>query len=37
MPPRRAPLAVVDILAMLAGGPLAGLRLDLLHGRLPPG
>jgi ATP-dependent DNA helicase RecG len=36
MPPRRAPLALSDTLAMLAGGPLAGLRLAPLHGRLPP-
>ncbi|HEU5006295.1 MAG TPA: ATP-dependent DNA helicase RecG [Jatrophihabitantaceae bacterium] len=31
---RRPPLAVVDILAMLADGPLHGLRLAALHGRL---
>jgi ATP-dependent DNA helicase RecG len=36
MPPRRAPLAVSDTLSMLADGPLAGLRLAALHGRLPP-
>jgi len=36
MAPRRPPLAVVDILAMLARGPLAGLRLAPLHGRLQP-
>ncbi|PZS15889.1 MAG: ATP-dependent DNA helicase RecG [Pseudonocardiales bacterium] len=36
MPPRRAPLAVADTLAMLADGPLAGLRLAPLHGRLQP-
>ena len=40
MPPdsaeaRRPPLAVVDVLAMLADGPLHGLRLAALHGRLP--
>ncbi|MDQ2748035.1 MAG: ATP-dependent DNA helicase RecG [Actinomycetota bacterium] len=35
MPPRRAPLALSDTLAMLADGPLAGLRLAPLHGRLP--
>jgi ATP-dependent DNA helicase RecG len=32
---RRPPLAVVDVLAMLADGPLHGLRLAPLHGRLP--
>jgi ATP-dependent DNA helicase RecG len=31
---RRPPLAVVDVLAMLADGPLHGLRLAALHGRL---
>ena len=31
---RRPPLAVVDILAMLTDGPLHGLRLAALHGRL---
>jgi ATP-dependent DNA helicase RecG len=36
MGPRRAPLAVADMLAMLAAGPLAGLRLAPLHGRLQP-
>ncbi|HEY8826706.1 MAG TPA: ATP-dependent DNA helicase RecG [Jatrophihabitantaceae bacterium] len=36
LPPRRPPLAVADTLAMLADGPLAGLRLAPLHGRLPP-
>jgi ATP-dependent DNA helicase RecG len=36
LPPTRAPLAVVDVLAMLAEGPLAGLRLAPLHGRLLP-
>jgi ATP-dependent DNA helicase RecG len=34
--PQRAPLAVCDIAAMLAEGPLAGLRLATLHGRLSP-
>jgi ATP-dependent DNA helicase RecG len=34
--PRRPPLAVLDIAAMLAEGPLHGLRLAALHGRLPP-
>ncbi|MBI3689103.1 MAG: ATP-dependent DNA helicase RecG [Actinobacteria bacterium] len=32
---RRAPLAVADVLPTLAAGPLAGLRLGELHGRLP--
>jgi ATP-dependent DNA helicase RecG len=36
VPARRPPLAVVDILGMLAEGPLAGLRLAALHGRLHP-
>jgi ATP-dependent DNA helicase RecG len=35
-PPRRPPLAVLDVLPMLAEGPLAGLRLAALHGRLAP-
>ncbi len=34
--PRRPPLAVVDLAAGLARGPLLGLRLAVLHGRLPP-
>ncbi|HEV2374976.1 MAG TPA: ATP-dependent DNA helicase RecG [Streptosporangiaceae bacterium] len=33
--PVRPPLAVMDIAPMLADGPLAGLRLRVLHGRLP--
>ncbi len=33
---RRPPLAVTDIAPMLAEGPLAGLRLEVLHGKLPP-
>jgi ATP-dependent DNA helicase RecG len=33
---RRAPLAVLDLAEMLRGGPLAGLRVAVLHGRLPP-
>jgi ATP-dependent DNA helicase RecG len=33
---RRAPLAVLDVEPKLAEGPLAGLRLGVLHGRLPP-
>jgi ATP-dependent DNA helicase RecG len=32
---RRPPLAVVDVAAQLREGPLAGVRLDVLHGRLP--
>jgi len=33
---QRPPLAVLDIAPMLAEGPLAGLRLGVLHGRLLP-
>nr|WP_196791814.1 ATP-dependent DNA helicase RecG [Motilibacter deserti] len=33
---RRPPLAVLDVAPMLADGPLAGLRIDVLHGKLPP-
>ncbi|TFV69581.1 ATP-dependent DNA helicase RecG [Blastococcus sp. CT_GayMR19] len=33
---RRPPLAVLDIAEILRTGPLAGLRLDVLHGRLTP-
>src|SRR5699024_167267 len=32
---RRPPLAVTEVGPMLADGPLAGLRLEVLHGRLP--
>jgi ATP-dependent DNA helicase RecG len=32
---QRPPLAVVDVLPMLVDGPLAGLRVEALHGRLP--
>lgn len=32
---RRAPLAVLDVFAELVAGPLAGLRVAALHGRLP--
>ncbi len=32
---RRPPLAVLDMAPSLAGGPLAGLRLGVLHGRMP--
>jgi ATP-dependent DNA helicase RecG len=31
----RPPIAVLDLAAELAAGPLAGLRLAILHGRLP--
>jgi ATP-dependent DNA helicase RecG len=34
--PARPALAVLDLAAELAQGPLAGLRLAVLHGRLPP-
>ena len=33
--PSRPPIAVLDLAADLAAGPLAGLRLAILHGRLP--
>jgi ATP-dependent DNA helicase RecG len=33
---RRPPLAVADVAPMLADGPLSGLRLAILHGRLAP-
>jgi len=33
---RRPPLAVLDLAALLERGPLAGVRLAVLHGRLPP-
>jgi ATP-dependent DNA helicase RecG len=33
---RRPPLAVLDVVEMLRSGPLAGLRIDVLHGRLTP-
>jgi ATP-dependent DNA helicase RecG len=33
--PRRPAVAVVDLAEQLREGPLAGLRLDVLHGRLP--
>ncbi|MFI6598036.1 ATP-dependent DNA helicase RecG [Nonomuraea sp. NPDC050536] len=33
---RRPPLAVLDVAEMLADGPLHGLRLAVLHGKLPP-
>ena len=33
---RRPPLAVLDVAELLRGGPLAGLRLGILHGRMTP-
>jgi len=33
---RRPPLAVLDVAPALADGPLAGLRIGVMHGRLPP-
>jgi ATP-dependent DNA helicase RecG len=33
---RRPPLAVLDVAELLRSGPLAGLRLEVLHGRLAP-
>jgi ATP-dependent DNA helicase RecG len=33
---KRPPLAVLDLAALLERGPLAGVRLAVLHGRLPP-
>ncbi|MFG1878470.1 ATP-dependent DNA helicase RecG [Sphaerisporangium sp. NPDC049003] len=33
---RRPPLAVLEVAPMLADGPLHGLRVEALHGRLPP-
>ncbi|MFI2778985.1 ATP-dependent DNA helicase RecG [Streptomyces sp. ALB3] len=33
---KRPPLAVLDIAEELAKGPLAGLRVEVLHGRMPP-
>ena len=34
--PRRPPLAVLDVAPALADGPLRGLRVEILHGRLHP-
>ena len=34
--PSRPPVAVLDLAPELSAGPLAGLRLAILHGRLPP-
>jgi len=33
---RRPPLAVLDVAPALSGGPLAGLRVEVLHGKLTP-
>jgi ATP-dependent DNA helicase RecG len=33
---RRPPLAVLDVAPALAGGPLAGLRVGVMHGKLHP-
>ncbi|WP_055493523.1 ATP-dependent DNA helicase RecG [Streptomyces sp. TP-A0356] len=33
---KRPPLAVVDVADQLAQGPLKGLRVEVLHGRMPP-
>jgi ATP-dependent DNA helicase RecG len=33
---RRPPLAVLDVAPALAGGPLAGLRVGVMHGKLSP-
>ncbi|MFJ6213167.1 ATP-dependent DNA helicase RecG [Streptomyces sp. NPDC092296] len=33
---RRPPLAVLEVAERLRGGPLAGLRVEVLHGRMPP-
>ncbi|NJP51684.1 ATP-dependent DNA helicase RecG [Streptomyces sp. SBST2-5] len=33
---KRPPLAVTDVAAQLAEGPLSGLRVEVLHGRMPP-
>ncbi|EWM16325.1 ATP-dependent DNA helicase RecG [Kutzneria sp. 744] len=33
---QRPPLAVTDVLPRLTGGPLKGLRVEMLHGRMPP-
>ena len=33
---RRPPLAVLDVAPALTGGPLAGIRVEILHGRLHP-
>lgn len=33
---KRPPLAVLDVAALLAEGPLRGLRIEVLHGRMAP-
>jgi ATP-dependent DNA helicase RecG len=33
---KRPPLAVLDVAEQLAKGPLQGLRVEVLHGRMPP-
>ncbi|KAF4409087.1 ATP-dependent DNA helicase RecG [Streptomyces lycii] len=33
---RRPPLAVLDVAEEIAGGPLSGLRVEVLHGRMQP-
>jgi ATP-dependent DNA helicase RecG len=33
---RKPPVAVLDIFPALVEGPLAGLRVEMLHGRMPP-
>ncbi|MEU1499532.1 ATP-dependent DNA helicase RecG [Streptomyces sp. NPDC005732] len=33
---KRPPLAVLDVAQQLAKGPLQGLRVEVLHGRMPP-
>lgn len=33
---RRPPLAVLDVAEQLVAGPLRGLRVEVLHGRMPP-
>ncbi|EST39192.1 ATP-dependent DNA helicase RecG [Streptomycetaceae bacterium MP113-05] len=33
---RRPPLAVLDLVGQLGSGPLSGLRVEALHGRMPP-
>ncbi|SDH26557.1 ATP-dependent DNA helicase RecG [Sinosporangium album] len=33
---RRPPLSVTEVAAVLTEGPLAGLRVEILHGKLPP-
>ncbi|MEU5403128.1 ATP-dependent DNA helicase RecG [Streptomyces sp. NPDC005963] len=33
---KRPPLAVLDVAEQLRRGPLAGLRIEVLHGRMPP-